>query len=133
MIFKTADPQLFKSKCLSWASAFQVFAFLDSNNFSDRFSSFDTLLAVGAADAVQSGQGNSFELLKSFRNKNPGWIVGFLGYDLKNEIENLHSENGDELDFPGLYFFAPKIILITTGDSIEIIAGDPVSIFNTIE
>ncbi len=55
---------------------------------------------------------NPWEALKEIREKFPGWYVGFLGYDLKNHIEDLKSENRDYVNAPDLYFFRPQKMLL---------------------
>ena len=87
----------FKQKALQWACKFDAVCYLDSNNFSDTYSKFDTLIAIGAKQEIVANSGNAFEQLSKFREANPDWITGFLGYDLKNELENLTSNNTDQL------------------------------------
>ncbi|RYE27596.1 MAG: aminodeoxychorismate synthase component I, partial [Sphingobacteriaceae bacterium] len=60
-------------------------------------------------------------------------IPGFLSYDLKNEVEDLTSENSDQLQFPQLYFFVPKHVLILKDDQLEIISEEAETIFTEIE
>ena len=40
-------------------------------------------------------------------------MFGYFSYDLKNETESLRSNNLDNIEFPNLYFFIPKIIFTT--------------------
>jgi len=47
-------------------------------------------------------------------------MFGHFGYDLKNEIENLVSENEDNINFPDLFFFIPEIIIELSNDKINI-------------
>lgn len=133
MITPVTDPEHFKQKALQWASSFDVFCYLDSNNFDDQYSKFDLLLAVGVKDEMITTPGSSFEALQDFRSKNPGWITGFLTYDLKNEIEKLDSKNPDHLLFPDLYFFVPKHLLIIKQDQLDIISDDPNRVLNEID
>jgi para-aminobenzoate synthetase component 1 len=46
--------------------------------------------------------------LKNFYDDKKDWLFGAFSYDLKNEIEDLQSENLDEHQFPSLTFFQPK-------------------------
>ncbi|HEY0246397.1 MAG TPA: anthranilate synthase component I family protein [Mucilaginibacter sp.] len=133
MTIQLNHPGIFKQKVLQWASAFDAVCYLDSNNFKDRYSKFDTLIAVGAKDEITAHSGNAFEAFATFREKNPGWVTGFFGYDLKNEIENLTSKNADHLHFPDLYFFVPQYIIIINDNQVEIIADDAGHILNNIE
>jgi len=133
MIKSINDLKLFKQKALQWASAFDAACYLDSNGFKDRYSKFDTLIAVGAKAELTACSGNAFEQLDAFRKQYPGWMTGFLGYDLKNEIENLTSANTDHLGFPDLYFFVPQYLVTINGNEVKILADDTEDIFQQIE
>jgi len=133
VIFSLNDIQLFKDKALQWASSFDTICYLDSNNFPDKYSKFDALIAVGAKSSLTVNSGNAFEQLKKFRSENPGLITGFLGYDLKNELESLTSSNPDELDFPDLYFFAPEHLILLRGSQIEIFSDNEQLVLNNIQ
>ncbi len=125
MIVQVDDLQNFKRKALHWASVFNSVCYLDSNDFDDPYTKFDTLIAIGAKAEITTDAGSAFEELKIFRRDNPGWLSGFFGYDLKNEIEQLSSQNQDGLQFPDLYFFAPQHLIIIKGDKAEIISDEP--------
>lgn len=133
MITQVTNPQNFKQKALQWACTFDAVCYLDSNNFSDPYTKFDTLIAVGAKDEIIANAGNAFKQLAKFRHKHPNWITGFFGYDLKNEVEHLRSSNIDKLQFPDLYFFAPKHLILIKGDRIEIISDETQLVLIQIE
>jgi para-aminobenzoate synthetase component 1 len=124
VIIQVDNPGDFKQKAIQWASSFEVFCCLDSNNFTDKYFKFDLLLAVGIKDELVSKPGSAFDDLEKFRAQNPGWITGFFSYDLKNEVENLGSNNPDYLNFPDLYFFAPEHLIIISDREIEIISDN---------
>jgi para-aminobenzoate synthetase component 1 len=134
VIFEVTNVQLFKQKALSWANAFfNTVCYLDSNNYADPSGKFDTLIALGVKDEITSNTGDSFKKIEDFRRKNPGFITGFFGYDLKNEVENLSSDNADALHFPDLYFFTPQIVITINKNMVEIIADDEAEIFKKVE
>jgi para-aminobenzoate synthetase component 1 len=133
VIKQVNDSQNFKRKALQWASSFNAICYLDSNNFTDQYSSFDTLIAAGAKDELVAESGDAFNKLNVFREQHPGWITGFFGYDLKNETESLSSANIDNLQFPDLYFFVPRYLIVIKGSEIEILADDPLHIFENIQ
>ena len=118
---------------MHWAAFFDVFCCLDSNNFKDPYSKFDSLIAIGAKDSITANAGDAFHQLEKFRDKHPGWMTGFLGYDLKNETEKLSSTHDDHLGFPDLYFFVPQYLIILNNDDIEIMADDPAQVFQWID
>ena len=133
MIIPVQDLPLFKQKALQWASSFDTACYLESNGFNDLYSKFDTLIAVGEKDAITAQSGNAFDQLETFRQNNPGWIAGFLGYDLKNETEQLSSANPDGLQFPDLYFFSPLHLIIIKDGKVELISEEPEQIFDLID
>ena len=86
-----------------------------------------SLLAFGIADEVKcNAQEKALNRLEKFyekyRNK---YIFGYLGYDLKNEIENLTSENKDFAGFPDLYFFLPEFVVEIEKEKIVYLQGSP--------
>ena len=117
----TAD---FKQKALHWANQFDVCCFLDSNNYKDDYSEYEFVLAAGCKAELKSAEGNGFELLKQFYETHKQWLFGFFGYDLKNELEDLKSENADRLTFPELYFFVPQYLIVSRNNQLEVILGD---------
>jgi len=117
---------------LNWANQFDVCCFLDSNQYKDNYSEFDFLLAADFQFELKSSSVNSFEELKAFYEEHQQWTFGFFGYDLKNQIEDLSSNNQDGLEFPDLYFFVPKYLIAYKDGLTEVLIGDS-SILNDIE
>jgi para-aminobenzoate synthetase component 1 len=115
-----ANPKLFKEQILSWAQQFREVVFLDSNSYPQQYSNFDCILAVDAFTSLKTDYYNAFEDLKQYQQNTKDWLFGYLSYDLKNGIENLHSHNFDGLNFPDLFFFQPKKIFILKGNELEI-------------
>ena len=134
MTLKITNPQQFKQKALQWANGFNAVCYLDSNNFTtDPYSKYDALIAAGSKAELTASTGNAFEQLNKFKTANPGWLFGFFGYDLKNELEKLTSNNSDHLHFPDLHFFVPEHLLIVKGDRVEILSDNAEDILKDIE
>jgi para-aminobenzoate synthetase component I len=133
VIRSLTDTGIFKQKALQWASTFDAVCYLDSNDFQDPYSKFDTLIAIGVKDQLTAHAGSAFNRLAAFRKKHKGWITGFLCYDLKNEVESLTSSNPDHLQFPDVHFFAPLHLIVIRGSEVEVISDDPVHILQAIE
>ncbi|RNC84633.1 MAG: anthranilate synthase component I family protein [Balneola sp.] len=55
-------------------------------------------------------EGNIWEQLLAFRKRNEGWLFGYLGYDLKNSLEDLQSENSELISAPDMYFMVPDYL-----------------------
>lgn len=51
-----------------------------------------------------------WKVLADFRTMYPGYIVGYLGYDLKNYAEVLKSSNPDPVKMPEMWFGAPTFV-----------------------
>jgi para-aminobenzoate synthetase component 1 len=132
VIIKVPDSRKFKQKALQWASTFDVCCYLDSNNFADPYSKFEALIAVGVKAEITATAGNAFDALEQFRQKHSGWVTGFFGYDLKNEVEEVTSANPDNLQFPDLYFFVPQYLILIKGNEVEIIADDAEKVLELI-
>jgi para-aminobenzoate synthetase component 1 len=75
---------------------------------------------VDAFTAIKTDYHNAFEDLKQYQQATKDWLFGYLSYDLKNDIEVLHSNNFDGLNFPDLFFFQPKKIFLLKGSELEI-------------
>ena len=112
--------ETFKQKLLAWSSQFDEVIWLDSNNYSQKYSSYDAILAVDAFTAIQTDYTNAFEKLKEYQTITEDWIFGYLTYDVKNDVEALKSNNYDGLEFPELYFFQPKKLFLIKGNQLEI-------------
>lgn len=113
----------FKQKALHWANQFEVCCFLDSNQYIDTYSAYDFIIAAGVQEELQHSSENAFEALKMFYEKDKQWMFGFFSYDLKNEIENLESNNIDHLNFPDLYFFIPKYLIAFKDGKADVLIG----------
>ncbi len=114
------DIESFKNQLLVWAQQFDDVVWLDSNNYHQKYANYDAVLAVEAFTCIQTDYKNAFEDLKEYQTVTKDWIFGYLTYDLKNDIEDLSSENFDGLEFPDLYFFQPKKLFLIKGNRIEI-------------
>lgn len=108
-----------KRSLLRWSQQYYEIIWLDSNQHQNTYSSFDALLAVDALTSIKTDTTNAFEDLKTYQSETKDWIFGYLSYDLKNDVEQLTSENNDGLAFPELYFFQPKKIIQIHKNTIE--------------
>lgn len=113
------NPQSFKKQLLEWSQQFRELQYLDSNEHQMPYSSFDMLLGVDAFLSLKTDFSGSFDELKQWQNQNQDWLLGYLSYDLKNDIEALQSRNSDCLEFADMYFFQPKKLFILKGNQLE--------------
>ena len=118
--YKLFNIKSFKEKLIFHLKAYNKFCFLDANNSIDRYTSFDYLAAFGIKREFKYSN-KPFEDLKSFSNQYKDWMFGFFSYDLKNEIEDLESNNIDKIKFPKIHFFIPNFIFKVRKDILTIL------------
>jgi para-aminobenzoate synthetase component 1 len=87
---------------------------LHSNNFIfDSYGEYEWIAAAGIAKKyMPEFSDDAFAELEKFNKENSDWKFGFLSYDLKNQIENLHSENTCTIQFPLMQFVIPQVLLV---------------------
>ena len=114
----------FKKQLLDWAQQFEEVVWLESNPENNKehqkHYNYDAVLAVDAFTSIKTDYTDGFEKLKEYQNYSKDWIFGYLSYDLKNDVENLISQNFDGLGFPDLCFFQPKKLFLIKGNQVEI-------------
>jgi len=131
--FSISNFQEAKQKVLNWAQRFNTFCFLDNHQYPIEPHSMECLLAAGVKRQLKAGTGQALDKLQTFIDEKDSWLFGHLGYDLKNEIEQLSSANPDGVHFPDLFFFEPEIIIRLTADEMVIAGDDAEGIFRTID
>ena len=110
----------FKNQLLHWANQHREVVFLDSNQYHQKYSSYDAVLAVDAFTSIKTDYENAFQDLYQYQSQTKDWLFGYLSYDLKNDTEALQSNNFDGLDFPDLFFFQPKKLFLIKENQVEI-------------
>lgn len=108
----------FLEKALHWASGFSHCAYFQSNGIFYPYQGFSEILAVGVKRIFVPNEKDRFEALSAFHQNK--WLFGYLGYDLKNDTEDLSSKNADHVQFPEISFFEPEHLLFFKGNEIEI-------------
>ena len=114
------NPKEFKTQLLLWSNQFREVVFLDSNEYHQNYSNYDCVLAVDAFTSIKTDFQNAFVDLHQYQSQSKDWLFGYLSYDLKNDIEDLKSNNHDGLEFPDLFFFQPKKLFLLKGNQLEI-------------
>jgi para-aminobenzoate synthetase component 1 len=121
LIYKDlSDVKLFKQQLLCWSQQFREVVFLDSNEYPQKYSNYDCVLAVDAFTSIKTDYHNAFEDLKQYQQFTKDWLFGYLSYDLKNDTEIVQSHNYDGLEFPDLFFFQPKKLFLLKENQLEI-------------
>jgi para-aminobenzoate synthetase component 1 len=101
-----------KQCLLRWAYGHSFYAWLDSNLYKQTTGTYQAILAVGRLSELSMNAQGAFDALESYREKSGDWLFGYLGYDLKNDLEQLSSKNFDGPGFADMHFFQPERILL---------------------
>lgn len=109
----------FKNQLLHWSNQHREVAFLDSNTYHQKYSSYDVVLAVEAFTSIKTDVKNAFQDLYQYQSQMKDWLFGYLSYDLKNDTEDLQSNNYDGLAFSDLFFFQPKKLFLIKENQVE--------------
>jgi para-aminobenzoate synthetase component 1 len=109
----------FKTQLLHWANQFREVVLLDSNAYHQKYSSYDAVVAVDAFTSIKTDYENAFQDLYQYQSQTKDWLFGYLSYDLKNDTEELQSNNFDGLEFPDVFFFQPKKLFLIKGNQVE--------------
>lgn len=70
---------------------------------------------------------NPWRVFREFR-RDSGWLFGYIGYDMKNEMNTLHSSNRPRYKAPDLCMMEPTVLFKIADGRIEQILGEPIPI-----
>jgi para-aminobenzoate synthetase component 1 len=123
--FSIEHPDDFTNRLLRWGSSFRYLSFMNSNKDSRisgrvESNSYDLIAAIGAASILSGKNPDRFEALKEYHFQKQDWLFGHLSYDLKNQTENLSSENEDGICFPEIHFFQARYLFLLKGNHLSI-------------
>jgi para-aminobenzoate synthetase component 1 len=114
-------PADFRARALRWAAQFAHCAYYEHNDLQKSAAgTFSRLLAVAS---TAPGAPIALAELPTHLGATPGQSqpsFGFITYDVKNELEDLSSQNPSGLDWPALHFFQPETWLRWQPDTLEL-------------
>ena len=109
----------FKKNLFAWSQQFETIAWLESNSYIQEYSELDCVLAVDEFTSIKTDYSNAFDKLKEYQTITKDYIFGYLSYDIKNDTEQLSSNNFDGLKFSDIYFFQPQKLVFIRGSQVE--------------
>jgi para-aminobenzoate synthetase component 1 len=132
--FSIQNIDVLKQQMLSWSDRFNICCFLDNHQYHSAYQTIECLVAAGAVEVFTPQKKDILPALGRFCRQHNDWLFGHINYDLKNEIEQLHSTHPDHIGFPDIFFFQPEIVLQLKDTELTIssISTDPDTIFNQI-
>jgi para-aminobenzoate synthetase component I len=123
--FHIDAPADFRLRFSLWAGNFTEACILNSNDYPGKFPRNDTrylydlIAGTGSVKKFYS-KADQLSSLDRFIEGSGDWLFGHLGYNLKNEIEELSSIHPDYIKFPGLFFFIPEYVFIIRGNQLQV-------------
>ncbi|MBD2699265.1 aminodeoxychorismate synthase component I [Spirosoma sp. BT702] len=133
------NPLAWRWQAVDWAMTYQpqgtsFVALLNNNELPYPNDPFPNRLFIGAKRVVSFTGSDSLTELYQAHAERPSYLVGFLSYDLKNQLEPLSSRNPNRTGFPDIYFAEPEWIIDFEERSILIQShGDPTELLHHIE
>lgn len=126
-ILKSAEIDSLKKGLVEYARRFDYACILDSHSdiFINQvpFTHYDLVAGFGTkSNAITI---NTIEELSVVRSDLKEWLLGYLTYDIKNQIEELQSQNPDYLQWPEIFFFQPEILFLLKGKKLRILSEKP--------
>lgn len=79
----------------------------------------DGWIAASNSPLTSGGHSGSLCDLRNAISHNKNHLFGFFSYDLKNELEELHSTGTDPFSFPSYFFFEPELLFRFQNGRIE--------------
>ena len=116
-------------RALAWAQTFSYVSYLCPNQYSYPQNPFRHLLAVGT-EKIEFESGKAFQTLS--QKPQGEWWFGYLGYDLKNELEDLRTPSSQGISLPDAFFFKARVLLFFETDSLTIEAENPQEVWDEI-
>ncbi|ADB39452.1 aminodeoxychorismate synthase component I [Spirosoma linguale] len=125
------NPLVWRWQALAWAISQEAHsdgfvAFLNNNETTYPNGPFPNRLFVGSKRVVSFSDvagPDAFRVLEKAHRDEPSFLVGYFGYDLKNQLEALSSRNAPRLELPDVYFVEPEWVIDFTTDNTVVIHG----------
>jgi para-aminobenzoate synthetase component I len=115
---------------LGWAKQFNIFCFLDNQQYAIEPHNYECLLAAGAASFTETSDVKQLDSF--FEQHSSKWFFGHLSYDLKSSL-HFSSQKENRIGFPGSYFFVPQFVFIIKTNELVIIADNPDEVYQAIK
>ncbi len=117
---------------LNWSQQFSICSLFDSHQYSNNYSSFDCIMAVGSLDSIVLNT-TDYAALQKFTQQNNRWLFGHISFEFHDLIK-VDSSKKDRIGFPLLHLYEPAIIIQINDTEVSITAGilSPEKIFEEI-
>jgi para-aminobenzoate synthetase component I len=115
---------------LGWVKQFNIFCFLDNQQYAIEPHQYECLLAAGVVSSVASLEVKEVDSFLEQHSAN--WVFGHLSYDLKDAL-HFPSQKNNRVGFPHFQFFVPRFLLAIKNKELFIMADDPDELYRVLE
>lgn len=117
--FATSDVPDWRWRLLAKVNAqFDAVVYLNNNGITYPNDPFPNRLYAGAKRVVPFTGQQDLQTLADVHARHRCHLAGYVGYDVKNQLEALQSRHPDRLGFPDVWFFEPHYIVDLNDDGI---------------
>lgn len=117
--FSLSNQTHFKHQLFKWAAKHSSCYILNGQQLGHKTTQYDAIVAVGIKSLFKFEHKTSLLDFQTFIDATEDWIFCCLAYDLKNEIEDLSSQNYDGLGFPDLLALQPLKVFTLKDQQLE--------------
>lgn len=105
--------EFLKQKMLNWANQFSIFLYLDSNEYRLPYARYECLIGAGSEEFLTLQKDiDPFSNLMALHKYRKDWLMGHLGYELKDFLEKkLSSSKEKKQQFGDIHFFVPEVVV----------------------
>lgn len=122
----TTNGMLFFQNVLHWAQAFQYVCALDHNEIAYPMQPFQRIIGVSNGKPLDFLTDRPYLPQLQACLLEQKWLLGFLSYDLKNEIEDLSTQKAIHQALPPIFFFEPEFLFLIYEGVVEIHGKAPI-------
>jgi para-aminobenzoate synthetase component I len=108
---------------LNWARRFNIFCFMDHNQYAVDPHRYECVLAAGVASSMEALCGDDVAGLGAFLQKEK-WAFGHVAYEEGYRFFDMPLTRKDPVGFPLVYFFHPQYVLRIERDRLYIEGPD---------
>ncbi|MEZ0486272.1 anthranilate synthase component I family protein [Fibrella aquatica] len=126
--FRFAAAELIRAGFSNWRQTllaaaevtFNEVVYLNNNDLTYPNDPFPNRLYAGAERVVPFSGKQDLETLADFHRQHRSHLVGYVGYEVKNQLESLQSRHVDLLGFPAIWFMEPIYLIDFEEDAIVV-------------
>lgn len=107
--YTVLNTELLKQQILHWCNSFNICCFFNSNNYCNKYSSYECLAAISIKTTIENN--TEEELDKLLKIKTNNWWFGHIAYNYNKQFCNLNSNKTNHLHFPEVFLFKADTVV----------------------